>query len=43
MVLPITFKLDDGKAHEKPETEGLSEADQPESNLEEIVAVGYVK
>ena len=43
MVLPITFKLDDGKAEEKPVTEGLSKADNPESNLEEIVALGYTK
>jgi TonB family protein len=43
MVLPITFKLDDGRAEEKPVTEGLSKADNPESNLEEIVAVGYTK
>jgi TonB family protein len=43
MVIPITFKLDDGTAEEKPASEGLSQADQPESNLEEIVAVGYVK
>ena len=43
MVMPITFKLDDGTAEEKPAPEGLSQAEQPESNLEEIVAVGYNK
>ncbi len=43
MVLPITFKLDNGKAEEKPANEALSQAEEPESNLEEIVAIGYTK
>lgn len=44
MVMPITFKLDDGKAYPAPE--GLSSKPESESDivpLKEVVAVGYAE
>lgn len=43
MVMPINFALDDSDAKEKPTGDSVSQANQPSSNMEEVVAVGYRK